>query len=938
VSDSELMPDLTAYDRRWVQSAKRVPATRGIARPFDHAALVQYWREAAAGPAWRPASFPIPVSMSRAEAVFWLLAASCRSEDEMRALGLDRSLSFEDVVDEVVRINHRRGESAAADTGRVLAHLLDARALLEMIEDEAGDAFVSAAMRRAEAEDEALSTRFPAFRDADADTRQVLRWQLPAALPELRIEPPRGTLLRALLAVDEHPAGGLARRIIAAQHRRADLQYALATGFCNDVAPYLEADEFAAGAARIRCALGRYEPVSAPAHLYHLAAAFHLSDLVEPFVAAIAQERFGHRDRQHFVYALGSRERIAAEMARLGLRPYGAQDVREWFALMGRQGIPAAFAAPATLTDVADLVDALGSVRVVETATAILALTVIRDFEQDAKAWLDRYPELAVPAAAAAAEKRTRRDAAIDTLKRASANGHAALVETYASPAVRAIVFGVPAAGDELSWLDEAGPARGKPIRWLYADALPPLVIDGPALDERQVDAAIGALRAGTLIAPDPRVAALRRRASAAHADRFVLALARQWLRAGASAPDKWTLYAVGLLGGDESATALAAYIRQWPGESQHARAVIGLDCLRAIGSDVALMQIAGLAQKLPFAALKKRAGERLEEIARERGLTRDRLEDRVVPTLDLVDGERPLTLRGAAYVVGVNDALKPLLRDASGKTLRDLPKRADGESDEDVAARAEWKLFKKQLRDVASVQVGRLEAAMVSQRSWFTDEFVTLLVAHPIVGRLARRLVWTADSAGERSAVTFRIRGDGDLVDVHDAVVTLPSAGTVRVVHRLELAERDLDAWEARLAAAAIEQPFRQLDRVTYRLDDIERATDAIRRFDATPIAEPVMLARLRARSWERGTPGDGGGYTHHAKRFEKAGLTAVLQHDLVIIGFVQPDARIAIAGCMFLRGRDIPDPTFGQPIPLRDVPEVPISEVCADCAFVLG
>ena len=48
--------------------------------------------------------------------------------------------------------------------------------------------------------------------------------------------------------------------------------------------------------------------------------------------------------------------------------------------------------------------------------------------------------------------------------------------------------------------------------------------------------------------------------------------------------------------------------VRAWPGESQHQRAVLGLECLRAIGTDVALMQLNGIAQKLSFKGLKARA------------------------------------------------------------------------------------------------------------------------------------------------------------------------------------------------------------------------------------------------------------------------------------------------------------------------------------------
>jgi hypothetical protein len=723
-------------------------------------------------------------------------------------------------------------------------------------------------------------------------------------------------------------------------HERGEVQGALACGFCDHAAPFLDAAEFAACGARVREALRAFDAGAAPYHLYHLAAALRVPDAAAAYFAALHR---GRRepclalDQQHVAYALGSRDDVLAETKRLDVRLYGAQAVREWFAVTGRDGIGYALRPGISSDgDMAVLIDALGTVHVVETAAAMLALATRQDYAEHAKAWLDRHPELAVPAAAAAAEKGTRRDAAVETLKRAAALGHADLIEAHASEQLRAIVLGSSGGGDDLAWLDDARPRR-KPIRWLYADALPPLVVAGRELAEPEMEAVIDALRASTLVAPDPRALALKQHANAASAERFALALLHQWLRAGAVAADKWALYAVGLLGGDEAATGLVPLVRRWPGESQHARAVIGLECLRAIGSDVALTQIAGLAQKLSFAALKKRANECLEAIARERGLTRERLEDRIVPALDLDGGERHVALHGQTYTITLNDALDPVIRDASGKTVRDLPKRADGETAEDGAARAEWKLFKKQLRDVAQVQVGRLEAAMVSQRGWFTGEFRTLLVAHPIVGRLVRRLVWIAEDA-EAPGLQFRMLSDGTAVGVDDAPVPLPAAGTIRIAHRLELAEREVDAWEARLAATGIEQPFAQLGRVTYSLDDVELAAGAIHRFDGTPVAALALLGRLRTRGWQRGSPEDGGGYAHHAKRFEKAGVAALLQHDLMFIGSADPDARVALAGCVFIRAGDHPHPYGARTIPLRNVSPIAISEVCADCAFVLS
>ena len=133
---------------------------------------------------------------------------------------------------------------------------------------------------------------------------------------------------------------------------------------------------------------------------------------------------------------------------------------------------------------------------------------------------------------------------------------------------------------------------------------------------------------------------------------------------------------AIGLFGSDDSALRLAPMVRAWPGESQYPRAVFGLECLRAIGSDVALMQLNAIAQKLPFKGIKARATEFMELIARDRGLTRAELEDRIVPDCNLDDhGGRIFDFGPRQFRFALGGDMKPMIRDEAGKLRDDLPR-----------------------------------------------------------------------------------------------------------------------------------------------------------------------------------------------------------------------------------------------------------------------
>jgi hypothetical protein len=174
-------------------------------------------------------------------------------------------------------------------------------------------------------------------------------------------------------------------------------------------------------------------------------------------------------------------------------------------------------------------------------------------------------------------------------------------------------------------------------------------------------------------------------------------------------------------LGGDEVARKLTPLIRVWPGESLQARAVSGLDILARIGTDLALMHLNGVAQKVKFKGLQEKAREKMDEIAQNRGLTADELADRLVPDLDLdPDGSRTLDFGTRQFRVSFDEALKPVVVDGSGKTLSDLPK--PNKSDDATKAKeadAIWKTLKKDVKAIAQNQIVRLELAMCSQRRW---------------------------------------------------------------------------------------------------------------------------------------------------------------------------------------------------------------------------
>ncbi|MFD7734490.1 DUF4132 domain-containing protein [Kitasatospora phosalacinea] len=412
--------------------------------------------------------------------------------------------------------------------------------------------------------------------------------------------------------------------------------------------------------------------------------------------------------------------------------------------------------------------------------------------------------------------------------------------------------------------LETALPAKLPELpSWLRPEALPQVQLaDGSgALPLEAVRHLLMLLQLGKLRDPYPGLAVVAPALRADTAAAFCWALFEEWEQGGMPGPGSWTLHALGEFGDDDTARRLAPLLREWPGQNAHQRAVEGLDVLAAIGTDAALAQLHGIAQRVKFKALKARAQEKVAEIAEALGLTGEQLGDRLVPDLGLSpDGTTVIDYGSRTFTVGFDEQLRPYVLDSDCKQRKDLP--APGAHDDQELAPAERKRFtalKKDARTLAADQSARLEAAMVTERTWSTGEFTDLLVAHPLLGHLVRRLVWTADDAA------FRVAEDRTFTDVHDEPFALPADATVRLVHPLHLAAADLAAWAELFADYEIVQPFRQLGRPVAALTVEEAAGHRLHRFEKHTVPVGRLLG-LTKRGWRRGEPQDGGveGWIH--------------------------------------------------------------------------
>lgn len=761
-------------------------------------------------------------------------------------------------------------------------------------------------------------------------------------------------------------------KVAGSYHQNNWRVLSITDGMRQHLLPYLSGEQ----RAEIRALLPQHLDLSewpgdyytpAPPAFYIAAMLGTDSDLLLKLVEGWADDQYSkaawhdhYHHPQKIVLGLLSPELVERHMRRLKLRLNTPEYIRAWLAHTECSALDLAcgsILAEEHKERAAELLQAFACAVGPAVAPHMLELMSNLRAPQVARGWLDAHPEDTITGLLPVADGRGKlADAAITLLRRFVRRGYAEAIaialEALPAESSARLRLSLLEAGQEQrkpfdeqdtpKWLRDAiavTPAK-KPTplpKWLHMVDLPPIVVGEQLLNEQQAGAVLGALQRSKRTTPDPLVSVVKQHAVPASLDMFAWSLFEQWLADGAPSKEQWALFALGLFGGDQTAIRLAPFVRLWPGESQHQRAVTGLECLRAIGSDTALMQISSIAQKVKFKGLQARAVECMEAIAKERGLSREQLEDRVIPDCELDErGERVFDFGARQFRFALGADMKPMIRDEQGKHRPDLPKPgAKDDAARAAQAVAEWKLLKKQVAEVAKIQALRLEQAMVTGRHWLPAEFERLFVQHPLMTHLVRTLIWGAyDSTGTLGG-TFRVTEDQSYANSQDEPFALEGFAGVGIVHPLHMAQNELSAWGEILSDYTIVPPFAQLGRAVYTLEPGEREAKEITRFNHYAIPAASLVFGLEKLGWHRDSPADGGGFSSHFKPFEQADVTAVVHYDDgVAVGYIVDAPAQHIRYLAFVPGKLSAAwwPQHTNRLALSDVDPVVMSEALSD------
>ncbi|MBZ9634561.1 DUF4132 domain-containing protein [Clostridium sp. FP1] len=367
------------------------------------------------------------------------------------------------------------------------------------------------------------------------------------------------------------------------------------------------------------------------------------------------------------------------------------------------------------------------------------------------------------------------------------------------------------------------------------------------------------------------------------------------WINNDADTKQKWILSLISAVGGFNVVNALKTQIDIW---SKNSRGAIACDAIKALalsGSDECLIIIDTIARKFKHKQIKKAAEEAFIFAAQMLNLTEEELADKIVPDLDFNKrGERVFDFSSRSFTVMLDLDFSLKILDNNGKIIKTLPK--PNKSDDELKAKEaskEFKNLKKQIKTVVSTQTLRLEMALSVSRIWKKKDWENLFVENPIMHNFSLGLVWGVYVKGKLKD-TFRYMEDGTFNRKDEEEYELLEDSLIGLVHPLEMHKDTLNTWIQQFEDYEIIQPFLQLRRKVYKVNEEEEEMKWVERFAGIKINGLSLVGKLSKMGWYRGSVQDGGGYYQFYKEDEKIGIGAELSFEWLGIGCENEETTI--------------------------------------------
>jgi ankyrin repeat protein len=342
-----------------------------------------------------------------------------------------------------------------------------------------------------------------------------------------------------------------------------------------------------------------------------------------------------------------------------------------------------------------------------------------------------------------------------------------------------------------------------------------------------------------------------------------------------------WIFQALAYMGNDKTVKKLVPLINSWPKSGHMATSIKGLDVLLHIKSELSIRMINSILMKTKYKQLAQKAEDIMQDIAHVRKISKEELDDRLVPYFGLDEAYgKTLDFGNRKFIIHLDEKLTLSIKDETGKIIKSLPRPKASDNQTKVKESSlRWKSLKADIKTESSNQLIRYEQAMLNGRRWSLKDFKTLIVNHPLLQYIASNLVWGAE-VNDKHLFSFRVGENAVILNAMDEMLDIPSDSVIYIPHPLVLTE-EIEVWQKSLLKHKLKQPFAQINRQTYlRKNDTNNTL-----YDIQDAEVPASALRgLQSKSWSPILSGAAGFVCAYRKELNYGIIVVELEKGMLI------------------------------------------------------
>jgi hypothetical protein len=367
----------------------------------------------------------------------------------------------------------------------------------------------------------------------------------------------------------------------------------------------------------------------------------------------------------------------------------------------------------------------------------------------------------------------------------------------------------------------------------------------------------------------------------------------------------------------------------------------IANSCVTAItkaGGPSAITELLALERSVRHGTVLRQVRKAIEQLAAERGLTRDELLELAVEDHGLDrNGTRQIPLsRGSAVLSTDGRSVGLIWRDDKGVDRKTFPADVKA-ADSDLLT--ELRSNVKAIRTTLAGERNRFDELIRVDRVWQYEEWRARYVDHPITGRLATSMLWRFRNPNTPAAEeVVGLPTEGGVLTASGQAHSVPPDSEVRLWHPINAAPDDLREWRRYVLDQHIVQPIKQVFREVYVPTAAEHQTRVYsNRFASHVFGQIQARALLKGRGWKPVAVAwwdDGIDHGYASRVLPSWGISAEFFFDPV--EDIQAESSDLYPFCVSDQVRFVG--ADNTPLELVEVPPLAFTEVMRDIDLLIG